>query len=81
MPEYSANEFSELVRIGLTPIQAINAGTGLAAEALGKEKEIGTIEPGRFADLVAVPGDPLLDIHLLKKVSFVMKEGKIIRRN
>lgn len=81
MPEYSANEFSELVRVGMTPIQAINAGTGMAAEALGKQKEIGTIEAGKFADLVAVPGDPLKDIHLLKKVSFVMKGGKIIRND
>lgn len=81
LPEYSANEFSELVRVGMSPIQAINAGTGLAAEALGKQSEIGTIEAGKFADLVAVPGDPLQDIHLLKKVGFVMKGGKVIRKD
>lgn len=77
--EYCANEFSELVRVGMTPMQAIQAGTGLAAEALGKSKEFGTLEAGKLADLVAVKGDPLSDINLLKKVKFVMIGGKVVK--
>jgi len=78
-PEYCANEFSELVRVGMTPMQAIQAGTGRAAEALGKSKEFGTLESGKLADLVAVKGDPLSDINLLKKVQFVMIGGKVVK--
>jgi imidazolonepropionase-like amidohydrolase len=78
-PEYCANEFSELVRVGMTPMQAIQAGTGQAAEALGKGNEFGTLESGKLADLVAVKGDPLSDINLLKKVDFVMIGGKIVK--
>jgi len=78
-PEYCANEFSELVRLGMTPMQAIMAGTKINAEALGKIKDLGTIEVGKFADLVAVKGDPLKDIHELKSVKFVMKGGKVIK--
>ncbi len=78
-PEYLANEFSELVRLGMTPMQAIKAGTSLAAEALNKDKEFGTIEAGKLADLVGVKGDPLSDINELKKVKFVMIGGKIVK--
>lgn len=78
-PEYCANEFSELVRVGMTPMQAIKAGTSLAAEALGKEKEFGTIEAGKLADIVAVKGDPIADINELKKVKFVMIGGRIVK--
>ncbi|MBY0433082.1 MAG: amidohydrolase family protein [Cyclobacteriaceae bacterium] len=78
-PDYCANEFSELVRVGMTPMQAIKAGTSVAAEALGKDKEFGSIEAGKLADLVAVKGDPLTDIHELKKVKFVMIGGKIVK--
>ena len=79
-PGYHAWEFSELVRVGMTPMQAIRAGTGLAAEALGKEKDLGTIEIGKLADLVAVPGDPLADIGKMRDVRFVMLGGKVIRK-
>jgi len=78
-PEYLANEFSELVRLGMTPMQAILAGTKVNAEALGKGNELGTLEAGKFADLIAVKGDPLKDISELKKVKFVMKGGKVVR--
>jgi imidazolonepropionase-like amidohydrolase len=78
-PEYSANEFSELVRLGMTPMQSILAGTKINADALGKGKDLGTIEAGKLADLVAVKGDPLKDINELKKVKFVMKNGKVIK--
>jgi imidazolonepropionase-like amidohydrolase len=78
-PEYCANEFSELVRMGMTPMQAIMAGTKVNAEALGKIKDLGTIEVGKFADIVAVKGDPVKDINELKKVKFVMKGGKVIK--
>jgi len=76
---YGANEFSELVRLGMTPMQAIMAGTKVNAEALGNIKDLGTIESGKFADLVAVKGDPIKDINELKKVRFVMKGGKVIK--
>jgi len=77
--EYGANEFSELVRLGMTPMQAIMAGTKVGAEILGKEKDLGTVEVGKFADLIAVSGDPAKDIDELKKVKFVMKGGKIVK--
>lgn len=78
-PSYCATEFSELVRIGMTPMQAIKAGTSVAAEALGKEKEFGTIEAGKLADLIAVKGDPLSDITELRRVKFVMIGGKVVK--
>ena len=78
-PNYHANEFSEFVRLGMTPMQAIQSGTSLAAEALNKSKDFGTITPGLLADLVAVKGDPLSDINLLKDVKFVMIGGKVVK--
>ncbi len=78
-PEYCANEFSELVRLGMTPMQSIMAGTKVNADALGKSNDLGTIEAGKLADLVAVKGDPLKDINELKKIRFVMKGGKVIK--
>ncbi len=78
-PEYLANEFSELVRLGMTPMQSIMAGTKINAEALGKAKDLGTIEAGKLADIVAVQGDPIKDINELKKVKFVMKGGTVIK--
>ncbi len=78
-PLYGATEFSELVRLGMTPMEAIMAGTKVNADALGKSKDLGTIEAGKYADLIAVQGDPLKDISELKRVKFVMKGGKVVR--
>jgi imidazolonepropionase-like amidohydrolase len=80
-PEYLANEFSELVRLGMSPMQAIKAGTSLAAEALGKDKEFGSVEVGKWADLIAVKGNPLSDITELKRVKFVMKGGVVVKND
>jgi imidazolonepropionase-like amidohydrolase len=77
--EYSAREFGELVKVGMTPMQAIMAGTKVNAELLRKDKEIGTIEPGKLADIIAVKGDPLKDITELQRVSFVMIGGKVFK--
>ena len=76
---FSAREFSELVGLGMTPMQAIQAGTKVNAELLKKDKEIGTIEVGKLADMIAVKGDPLKDITELQRVKFVMIGGKIIK--
>ena len=76
---FSAREFSELVSLGMTPMQAIQAGTKVNAELLKKDKEIGTIEVGKLADMIAVKGDPLKDITELQRVKFVMIGGKIIK--
>jgi imidazolonepropionase-like amidohydrolase len=68
-----------MVRYGMTPMQAIQAATSNAADLLGHSSEIGSIKPGKFADLVAVSGDPLKDISLLENVEFVMKDGKVYK--
>lgn len=68
-------QFSRMVEFGMTPMQAIVAATSLAAEALGKEGELGCLQAGCAADIVAVSGDPLEDITVLESVDFVMKEG------
>jgi imidazolonepropionase-like amidohydrolase len=75
----NAKQFAYMVRYGMTPMQAIQSATIRAAELLGKESELGSIAPGRFADLVAVIGDPLADIHMLENVGHVMKGGVSIK--
>jgi imidazolonepropionase-like amidohydrolase len=75
-----AKEFSSMVKFGMTPAQAIRAATSKAAELLGTQKELGTVEPGKLADIVAVPGDPLADVALMEKVEFVMKGGVVYKR-
>ncbi len=75
----NAKEFGSLVKAGMTPMQAIQAGTRVGAEALAWDDRLGTIEPGKLADLVAVSGDPLADISELERVSFVMLGGKVVK--
>jgi imidazolonepropionase-like amidohydrolase len=75
-----AKEFSSMVRFGMTPAQAIRSATSMAAELLAVKDSLGTIEPGKLGDIVAVPGDPLSDISLMEKVDFVMKGGAVQRR-
>ena len=77
----NAREFACLVEAGMTPMQAIQAGTRVGAELLGWDDRIGTVEPGKLADLVAVDGDPLADISALERVRFVMLGGKVVRRD
>lgn len=75
----NARQFRYMVRYGMTPMQAIQSATIRAAELLGKEHELGSIAPGRFADLVAVKADPIADIGSLEKIDHVMKGGNLIR--
>lgn len=75
----NALEFELLVRHGLTPMQAIVAGTTNAADLLGLSAEIGSIEPGKTADIVAVDADPLRDVTVLKAVGFVMRAGVVYK--
>jgi imidazolonepropionase-like amidohydrolase len=77
-----ALEFEALVKLaGMTPARAIQSGTIVNAEALGWQNQIGSVEKGKYADLVAVAGDPLADITELQRVKFVMKGGKVIRND
>ena len=77
----NAREFELMVRWGMTPMQAIVAGTLSGATLLGLEREIGTIAAGKRADIVGVRGDPLQDITVLQHVDFVMKDGKTFKRD
>jgi imidazolonepropionase-like amidohydrolase len=75
-----ALEFESLAkRGGLSPARAIQAGTTINAEVLGWQDQIGSIDKGKFADLIAVSGDPLADITELQRVKFVMKGGRVVR--
>ncbi|MVZ98270.1 amidohydrolase family protein [Sphingorhabdus sp. IMCC26285] len=75
----NGRQFAYMVRYGMTPMQAIQSATIRAAELLGKEDILGSIAVGRYADLVAVKGDPLTDIRLLENVAHVMKDGALVR--
>lgn len=75
----NARQFKYMVRFGMTPMQAIQAATTVAAEALRWQKDVGAVAPGRFADMIAVKADPLADIAALEKIDHVMKGGAIIR--
>jgi imidazolonepropionase-like amidohydrolase len=68
-------------RAGLTPARAIQSGTIINAKVMGWEEQIESIDKGKYADLIAVPGDPVADITDLQRVKFVMKGGKIIRND
>ena len=74
-----AKEFSSMVKFGMTPAQAIRSATVTAAELLGVKDSLGTVEAGKLADIVAVPGDPLADVTVMEKVDFVMKDGVVVR--
>ena len=75
-----AREFELMVKYGMTPLAALQAGTLNGAKLLGWQDRIGALKPGYFADVIAVPGDPLADVSVLTKVSFVMKGGVVYRQ-
>jgi len=76
----NAKQFVTMVTWGMTPMQAIQAATVTAAEALGRSADVGAIATGRFGDLIAVSGDPLADVSTLQSVAFVMKGGEVVKR-
>ena len=76
----SGKQFAFMVKYGMSPMQAIQSATTNAADLLGHSTEIGSIKPGKFADLIAVSGDPLKDISVLENVEFVMKNGKVYKQ-
>jgi len=75
----SAREFLKMVEYGMQPIDAIRSATVRAAELLRMEKQLGNIESGKLADIIAVDGNPLNDIKALTRVTFVMKDGKVFK--
>jgi len=75
----NAREFRKMVELGLTPLQSIQAGTVNAADLLGWTDKIGAIEAGKWADIIAVDGDPLQDVTTLEHVKFVMKGGEVVK--
>jgi imidazolonepropionase-like amidohydrolase len=76
---FNARQFAWQVRYGQTPMEAIRSATVGAADLIGRGNLAGSLEPGKWADLIAVKGDPLTEIRVLENVSFVMKEGKVTR--
>jgi imidazolonepropionase-like amidohydrolase len=76
---YNARQFVTMVQWGMTPMQAIQAATVTAADALGRTNDVGAIAVGRYGDLIAVAGDPLADVAQLQSVAFVMKGGEVVK--
>jgi len=77
----NAHEFAVYVRLGMTPLQAIRTSTVNAADLLGWSDKVGGIEPGKWADIIAVDGDPLADVTTLQQVKFVMKGGEVVKND
>jgi imidazolonepropionase-like amidohydrolase len=77
----NARQFAFMVKYGMTSMQAIQAATINAADLLGKKDVLGSIKAGKYADLIAVSGDPLADVRTLEDVKFVMKDGKVYKRD
>ena len=75
----NAHEFPVMVKLGLTPLQAIQSATINAADLLGWTDRVGTLEPGKFGDLIAVEGDPIADTSILENIKFVMKGGQVVK--
>ncbi len=78
---WNAKQFAHMVRWGLTPMQAIQAATVNAADLMGWSDRVGSLEPGHYADVIAVHGDPLADVTTLEKVAFVMKGGVVVKED
>ena len=78
--DQSVKQFAFMVKYGMTPMQVIQAATSNAADLLGHSDVVGSIKPGKFADVIAVTGDPLKDIGILEHVEFVMKDGKVYKQ-
>jgi imidazolonepropionase-like amidohydrolase len=76
----NAQEFAILVRAGMPPMEAIKAATWNAADLIGDTDDIGSVQPGRYADIIAVTGDPLKDVTVLEHVQFVMKGGQVVKQ-
>ena len=77
----NAEEFRQLVEMGMKPLDALKAGTSINSRLLGISAETGTLEAGKLADIVAVPGDPSVDIRQAEKAFFVMKQGIVYRND
>jgi imidazolonepropionase-like amidohydrolase len=77
----NAHEFAVMVKLGLTPLQSIQAATINAADLLGWSDKIGAVESGKWADIIAVDGDPLQDVTTLERVKFVMKGGEVVKND
>ena len=75
----NANELIAMVKHGMSPLDAIRAATVNAAELMGWEPNVGAVEAGKYADLIAAEGDPLADISVLQRVDFVMKGGLVVK--
>ena len=75
----NAHEFAVMVKLGLSPLQSIQAATINAADLLGWSDKIGAVESGKWADIIAVDGDPLQDVTTLERVKFVMKGGDVVK--
>jgi len=75
----NARQFAYMVANGMTPVAAIRAATAEAAALLRMEKDVGAVAPGRFADMIAVDGDPTRDVRVLEAVKAVMKGGALVR--
>jgi imidazolonepropionase-like amidohydrolase len=75
----SGKQLAYMVKFGMKPMQAVQSATVVAAELMGWQDRVGAIEPGRFADLIAVEGDPLEDLDRFTDVAFVMKGGEVVK--